>query len=162
MKKVLVTIIMSCMCLNAYSATVNMCVRNNSFVGVLKKSINGGSPAYDNPDKSWRVTFDYSSVDGNATKYISGYGACSTTAGTVNSPNYTIKLTSASTGTYCWCKMAPVPEYGIYAQISSYWVRQSSFSASSSCSSGCALNCAQAVANDTNGFRTALFNSVFR
>ena len=139
---------------------LNICMKKGSAVLVLKKSINGTNPTYDATKKIWKATYDYTSVDGNANKLITGIAACNDVSGTVNTATTNLQTTQNDVGSNCWCMMWPVSEYGTYTGITSWWVMHSSFVDATACASGCAAACANSMANNTNGFRSAVFDSV--
>lgn len=144
--------------INAFA--LNICMKTGSYVGVLKKSINGTNVVYDATKKIWGATYDYSSVDGNSSKKITGIAACNDVSGTVNTATTNLRTTQNDVGSNCWCMMWPVSEYGTYTGITSWWVMQGAFADADLCASGCAAACGNAMANNTNGFRNAVFESV--
>ena len=155
---ILCIVIGSSIAINGYA--LNICMKTGSYVGVLKKSINGTNVVYDANKKIWGATYDYTAVNGNANKLITGIAACNDVSGTVNTATTNLVTTQNDVGSNCWCMMWPVSEYGTYMGITSWWVMHSSFVDATACASGCAAACANSMANNTNGFRSAVFDSV--
>ena len=144
---------------NVYAYTI--CGKNNTYVGVVRKNVNGTVLNVTNnaSKKQWAVEYDY--------KTITGYAACNEITGTAGAPKTNLYTTAADAGQYCWCEMWPIYDdsdatnYHYETGLTSWWVYLSDFSNASSCASGCASACANAMANDTNGFRSAVFEAVW-
>ena len=140
---------------------LNICMKKGSYVGVLKKSINGTNPTSDSTKKTWSATFDYTNVNGIPEKKITGTAACNEVNGTIGAALPSLKTTAADEGTHCWCMMFPVPEYNTYTGITSWYVLlKDDYATIADCADNCAANCASSVANNTNNFRAALFDAI--
>ena len=134
----------------ADAATV--CVKPNTFVGILKKNVAGTSGESSNDGKIWRVVFDY--------KTITGLAACNEIDGTYATALTNLYTSSTDSGPKCWCKMEPVLAYGTETGLASYWVFLETMSDASTCATGCAAACMNAVKSDTT-FRSGMFESVW-
>jgi len=139
---------------------LNICIKKGSYVGVLKKSINGTNIVSDATKKIWGATYDYTSVNGNSAKKITGIAACNDVAGTVGVATTNLKTYATDEGANCWCMMWPVSDYGTYTGITSWWVLHSVMADDATCAADCAAACGNSVANNTNGFRDAIFDAV--
>ena len=137
---------------------IDVCVKNNTMIMILKNDVNG-TPTGDDANKVWKVVFDYKTITGDA--------ACNDVSGTVKTPVTNLYTDAEDSGTYCWCRMWPIVSYGYETGPSSYWMLLKQYSTDALCESGdtntdaCATACAKAFANDTNGFRTAMFESMW-
>ena len=146
---------------------VTMCVKNNTYIGVLRKNVNGSVTDVTNDTtvgsekKQWKITFDY--------KSITGYAACNEISGSFGVAQTNLYTDASNVGQYCWCQMFPIYEsgsadYDSESGASSFWVYLKEFtggSAVSDCASSCTSACANAIANNTDGFRSAIFEAVW-
>ena len=138
---------------------VDVCVKNNTMIMILKNDVPAGTPTGDNANKIWKVEFNYKTITGDA--------ACNEISGTVKTPVTNLYTDAEDSGQYCWCRMWPILSYGYETGPSSYWMLLKQYSTDSLCESGdantdaCATACAKAVANNTDGFRTAMFESMW-
>ena len=159
MNKTIVGLMMAMVLTNAGAYTI--CGKTNTFVGAVRKNVNGTVVDVTNTatKKQWAVAYDY--------KTITGYAACNEISGTVGSPKTNLYTTAQDAGQYCWCEMWPIYDdddttnYHYETGMSSWWVLLSTYSNSSDCASGCTSACANAMANNTNSFRSAVFEAVW-
>lgn len=140
-----------------------MCVRTNTYISVFRQNVNGNSAECSNSDtdKIWKVSYDY--------RDITGFASCNALDSTTNPT--TVVTTGATTGTNCWCKIAPVPTYtnDIPTGVVSYWVHLKTYDSAESCNdgnscnsshSGCTASCMNAMKSDA-AFRGKIFNSIW-
>lgn len=140
-----------------------MCVKTNTYISVFRKNTNGTSAECSNSeiDKMWKVVYDY--------KTITGFASCNALGSSIDPT--TVVTTGATTGTNCWCKMAPVTTYnnGIPTGVVSYWVYLKSYDTAEACAdgngcnssrSGCTASCMNAMKNDAS-FRGKIFNTIW-
>jgi len=151
MKKAILTIFSILMTsVTAYGFTT--CARNNSYIGIFKKNVDGTSKQSDATDKIWKVVFDYET--------LTGFASCNDISGTANTPKTNLVTGATDTGVHCWCEMWPVTDYGYESGPTSYWMYLKSYSTDSACATSCADDCATAVKDDDT-FRTAMFESMW-
>lgn len=151
MKKSIMTMFLILMTsMTAYGFTT--CARNNSYIGIFKKNVDGTSKQSDSTDKIWKVVFDYTT--------LTGYASCNDISGTANTPKTNLVTGAADTGVHCWCEMWPVTDYGYESGPTSYWMYLKSYSTDSACATSCTEDCATAVKDDDT-FRTAMFESMW-
>ncbi|MBR5354540.1 MAG: hypothetical protein IK122_00245, partial [Alphaproteobacteria bacterium] len=98
MKKTIM-IIVGIMMISATAHGFTTCVRDNSYIGVFKKNVDGTSKQSDSTDKIWKVVFDYMT--------ITGFASCNDISGTANTPQTNLVTGSADVGIHCWCEMWP-------------------------------------------------------
>jgi len=134
----------------AYGYTT--CMRNNTYLGIFKKNVDGTSSTYENSTKVWKVIYDYIT--------LTGYASCNEISGTANTPKTNLVTGAADQGIYCWCQMWPIEYYGYETGPSSYWIYLDSYASESACASGCTSACATAMKDDDT-FRTAVFESMW-
>ena len=140
---------------------LTICAHTNTYVAVLKKSIDGKSYSADSSNKIWNVVFDYTTVDGNSDKVLTGMAACNGVSSTVNTALTNLYTTPSDIGTNCWCKIYPITEYGLSTGLASYWVLfKDDYLTDEACAESCTEACALAIKNNTNGFRAAVFDSI--
>ena len=154
MKKIIISIL--CL-LPVMAYGVDVCVKNNTYISILKNNVDG-TPTADDNNKVWRVVFDYKTITGDA--------ACNDISGTVKSPITNLYTDAEDSGPNCWCRMWPITSYGYETGPSSYWILLQTYtgaSAETDCENGCTTACANAVATNTNpsGFRDAVFESMW-
>ena len=149
MKK-LMTLLMMMASISAYGYTT--CMRNNTYLGIFKKNVDGTSSMYDNTNKVWKVVFDYIT--------LTGYASCNEISGTANTPKTNLVTGAEDVGVNCWCEMWPIESYGYEGGPSSYWIYLDSYASESACASGCTSACATAMKDD-DAFRTAVFESMW-
>ena len=135
---------------SAYGFTT--CARNNSYIGIFKKNVDGTSKQTDSTNKTWKVVFDYMT--------ITGFASCNDISGTANTPKTNLVTGAADTGIHCWCEMWPVTDYGYETGPTSYWIYLQSYGSDSTCATSCTDACATAVKDDDT-FRTAVFESMW-
>lgn len=152
--KRLFVIMCSMMVISGAFATANICRKNNTVVILMSKSTNGTSRTYNETDKTWSVTFDYTTLSvGNRTlNTISGNAACNELTHTPDTADTSVMTTNSDTGQYCWCEMM-LPAH-------SYWTYAYDFSTDSACAAGCAQKCADKV-KDSQTFRTGMFSAIW-
>ena len=140
--------------ITAAFADTNICRKNNTLVILLSKSTNGQSATSDASDKTWSVTFNYTtmSVQSRTSSSISGEAACNEISGSANTPNTALITSVTDEGTNCWCSMT--------APAISYWVFNQTYGTSAACASGCAAACASSV-NTSTLFRTGMFGAIW-
>ena len=159
MKRVMMILMMIMCATTTYAYTI--CAKNGTYVGVLRKNVNGTVADVTNTStkKQWAVEYNY--------KTITGYAACNEISGTANTPQTNLYTNAGDAGQYCWCEMWPIYDdddttnYHYETGITSYWVFLNTYSDSATCASSCTSACANAMANNTNGFRSAVFESVW-
>lgn len=142
-----------------------MCVKTNTYISIFRKNIDGTSAecANSTTDKTWRVTYDY--------RNITGFASCNTLDGSTNPT--TVNTTSATTGVYCWCKIAPVTTYtnGNTTGVVSYWAYLKTYNTAEACAdtvisgcdeshAGCTASCMNAMKSDSS-FRGSIFNTIW-
>lgn len=151
MKKILTIIAaITITSMSAYGFTT--CARNNSYIGIFKKNVDGTSKTSNASAKTWQVTFDYMT--------ITGFASCNDISGTANAPTTNLVTGVEDTGAHCWCEMWPVTDYGYETGPTSYWMYLTAYADASTCASSCADACATAVKDDDT-FRTAMFESMW-
>ena len=134
------------------SYAVTLCVRNNTYVDILKKNVAGLTGESSNDGKKWKIDFGY--------KTVTGIAACNEISGT-NGVALTNLFTSATDqGEQCWCKIEPVLAYGFETGITSYWVFLNTYADAATCATSCAAACMNAIKSDT-AFRSAVFEAVW-
>lgn len=164
MKKILTSIMIVIIGItSSYAYTI--CAKNNTYVGVLRKNVNGtvsdvtNGEVNGNQKKQWKVTYDY--------KTITGYAACNEIAGdSVGAPKTNLYTNAGDEGQYCWCEMWPIYDedlsstYDYETGITSYWVYFNDYTTPESCASSCTSACANAMATNQT-FRSAVFEAVW-
>lgn len=148
MKKIIILLMM--LTGTAYGYTT--CMRNNTYLGIFKKNVDGTSSTYENSTKVWKVIYDYIT--------LTGYASCNEISGTSNTPKTNLVTGAADQGIYCWCQMWPIEYYGYETGPSSYWIYLDSYASESACASECTSACATAM-KDNDTFRTAVFESMW-
>ena len=114
MKKLLLTSI-AVMAIGVTDANaLNTCMKTGTYVGIVKKNVNGTSSEHVDATKIWKVVYNYDT--------ITGLAACNGISGTYGNPQTNLYTSSGDSGVYCWCKMEPVPAYNKTTGITSYWV----------------------------------------
>ena len=159
MKQIMIFLMVILCSTVSYAYTI--CAKTDTYVGVLRKNVNGTVADVTNTStkKQWAVEYNY--------KTITGYAACNEISGTVNTPQTNLYTNAIDAGQYCWCEMWPIYDdddttnYHYETGITSYWVFLADYSTAASCASSCTSACANAMANNTNGFRSAVFESVW-
>ena len=157
MKRIIIFLIMIMCVNNIYAYTI--CVKNNTYVGVLRKNTNGtvANVANTGLKKQWAVEYNY--------KTITGYASCNEISGTANTPQTNLYTGATDVGQYCWCQMWPIYDdddttnYNQETGITSYWVYFNDYSSASTCASSCTSACANAMATNQT-FRSAVFEAV--
>ena len=139
------------------ATAVTVCAKNNTYVGILKKNVQGSTGSSSVDGKKWYVDFDYGN---NTTKRVTGIAACNEVSGTYATPQTNLYTSSVDAGEYCWCKMEPVYSYGVETGITSYWIFLSTQTDATTCASNCANDCMSAVKTNTT-FRSAMYESVW-
>lgn len=163
MKKILLFI----MCLLPLTAFgVDVCVKNKAYVSIFRPNVNGTSKDSDSTDKVWKVEFDYRTITGNA----SCNEICSDTSANITCASKLVQTNLYTTkddiGKDCWCQMWPVASYFAGESKpatgpSSYWLFLNTYSDAATCASSCTNACADAVMNNTDGFRAAMFEAMW-
>lgn len=136
--------------LSAYGFTT--CARNNTYIGIFKKNVDGTSKTIDNTQKIWQVVFP--------DQTLTGYASCNDITGTANTPKTNLVTSAADTGVNCWCEMWPIEDYGFETGPTSYWIYLQAYVDSTTCASSCTDACATAMKDDDT-FRTAVFESMW-
>lgn len=151
MKKIITIMVAIIMCGSAaYGFTT--CARNNSYIGIFKKNVDGTSKQIDTTNKTWKVVFDYVT--------LTGYASCNDISGTANTPKTNLITGSEDIGVHCWCEMWPVTDYGYESGPTSYWIYLTAYGDAATCASSCTDACATAVKDDDT-FRSAVFESMW-
>ena len=159
MKKIITIMIMAIISISGtYGYTI--CAKDNTFVGVLRKNVNG--TVIDVTDtggkKQWVVEYNY--------KTITGCAACNEISGSVGVPQTNLYTNAGDAGRYFWCQMWPVYDdddttnYHYETGITSYWVYLDDYGTAADCASDCTSDCASAMATN-RAFRSAVFESVW-
>ncbi len=159
---------------SSYAYTI--CAKNNTYVGILKKNVNGTIPNENgivngevngNQKKQWKVIFNYGTAEKPVEKVITGYAACNEIAGdSVGAPKTNLYTNAGDEGRYCWCEMWPIYDedlsstYDYETGITSYWVYFNDYTTPESCASSCTSACANAMATNQT-FRSAVFEAVW-
>ncbi len=151
MKKTMIFAIIGVM-VCGYGYGFNTCLRNNSYIGIFKKNVNGTSSEHNDTNKTWKVVFDYTT--------LTGYASCNEISGTANTPQTNLVTSTADEGSHCWCEMWPVTAYGRESGPTSYWMYLQNFASAGACASGCTAACETAVKTNAT-FRTAMFESMW-
>ena len=153
MKKMIIMFVFALISMGSCLAAT-ICAKNNTFVGVLKKSVAGLNTgyAYDNTNKEWKVDFGY--------KVITGVAACNEISGTTGVAQTNLYTSAVDAGEDCWCKMEPVTNYGYETGITSYWVFFNQYADAATCASSCTEACMNAMKSNTT-FRSAVFDAVW-
>lgn len=138
------------MCGGAFAVTT--CMKTGTYVGILKKNVDGTSGNHVDATKVWQVVFNY--------RIITGYAACNDVSGTYATPKTNLYTNAGDTGQYCWCKMGPVASYNQTTGITSYWVYLDGYADASTCASACTGACKTAMMSNST-FRSAVFESVW-
>ena len=158
MKRLMIFLIMMMIVPAVHAYTI--CAKNNTYVGVVRKGVNGtvADVTNSNGKKQWAVEYNY--------KTITGFAACNGVSGTYGTPKTNLYTNAGDAGQYCWCEMWPIYDdddttnYHYETGITSYWVYLGDYSTSASCASDCTSDCASAMATNQT-FRSAVFESVW-
>lgn len=151
MKKLVLGILCGVFALNACFA-LTVCARNNTYVAVFHKDINGTVTRTNADNKEWEINFGYKTISGNA--------ACNEISGTYGQPTTNLVTTNQDEGQYCWCQMFPVLNFGYESGQSSYWVFLNDYGDVAGCAGGCTANCASKIATDQT-FRSYVFEAIW-
>jgi len=152
-------VIMMVIMTSSYGYTI--CAKKGTYVGVLRKNVNGtvSNVTNTNSKKQWAVVYNY--------KAITGYASCNEIVGTsVGAPQTNLYTTALDTGQYCWCQMWPIYDdddttnYHYETGITSYWVYFNDYTTAADCAMGCTTACANAMAT-SQSFRSAVFEAVW-
>ena len=162
MKKIFI-IFLFCVSIINQTFGVTLCAKKGTYIGILRKSINGNTAECTNSvdaqdstikTKTWKIDYGY--------KTITGYAACNTISGTYATSTTNLYTTPSDEGIHCWCKMEPVEAYGYETGIASYWVLNKSYADETSCAAGCATQCAtDMAATPTSTFRNAILEAIW-
>jgi len=152
MKKVLLTSIAVMAVGITGASALNTCMKTGTFIGILKKNVNGSSSEHVDATKIWKVVYNYGT--------ITGLAACNDISGTVGTPQTNLFTNAADVGRYCWCKMEPVSAYNKTTGITSYWVFLNGYTDASTCASTCTGACKNAMSSDAT-FRSSVFEAVW-
>ena len=149
-----------------------MCVTSGFNFIVLHASVDGVVQDVNPTKKQFSIQFDSDAKSYH--RRITGIASCNEINvnddnGTATQNTVTTKLytTTSDEGQYCWCKMEPVYDstdtthYPTRVGLASYWQYLTSYNDNASCAADCATDCANAIANNTNDFRTVMFNSIW-
>ena len=153
MKRILVLMGMIIMATSAFG-DANICRKRNTFVALLSKSTDGTTMTSNAADKTWSVTFNYTTlaVSTRSSQTVSGIAACNGISGTANTPNTALYTTVVDDGINCWCEM--------WSPVHSYWTFVQSYANDAACASGCASQCATLVKTSTS-FRTGIYGAIW-
>lgn len=152
MKRILLTSV-AVIAIGVSSAfAVNTCMKTGTFVGILKKNVDGTSSEHVDATKIWKVVYNYAT--------LTGLAACNDISGTYATPKTNLYTSTGDVGSYCWCKMEPVSAYNKTTGITSYWVYLNGYTDASTCASTCTGACKTAMSSDST-FRGAVFESVW-
>ena len=162
----------------AYASPV--CAKQNTYIGYLRKNINGSSYAVNDDIKAWRVDYDYDGDSTNgAERIITGIAACNgISAASVGTANTGLITDSTDIGVYCWCKMEPVYDNSSgglgttkLTGITSYWVYAYDYATANpsysladqenACATQCTTRCAQLMKDNTGDFRSIVYESIW-
>ena len=152
--KRLIFFVCSVILITSAFADTDICRKRNTAVILLSKSTDGTSMTSDASDKTWSVTFNYTtlSVQSRTLTTVSGNAACNGVSGTANTSNTALFTTTSDEGVNCWCEM--------WVPAHSYWTFTQTYASNAACASSCASNCATLVKTST-AFRTGMFNSIW-
>lgn len=179
LKRVLFLMIAFVICgTSAYASPV--CAKQNTYIGYLRKNINGSSYAVNDDIKAWRVDYDYDGDSTNgAERIITGVAACNgISASSVGTANTGLFTDSTDIGVYCWCKMEPVYDNSSgglgttkLTGITSYWVYAYDYATANpddsladqenACATQCTTKCAQLMKDDIGNFRSIVYESIW-
>ena len=153
MKRFIITLC-SIILVTAAFADTDICRKRNTFVALLSKSADGASMTSSASDKTWSVTFNYTtlSVQSRSTQTVSGVAACNSVSGTANTANTALYTSTSDQGVNCWCEM--------WMPVHSYWTYTQSYASNAACASACAGNCANLVKTSTT-FRTGIYGAIW-
>lgn len=153
MKRTLIYICLALLTVSSYGAS-DICKKRNTAVILLSKSTNGTTATSNASEKTWTVTYGYTTLDVLSTQSttISGNAACNEISGSVNTSNTGLFTTASDEGLYCWCEMM--------APAHSYWTFAYTYTSNTDCASGCAAKCADLMQTST-AFRTGVFESIW-
>lgn len=153
MKQILVVICSIVMATSAF-ADADICRKRNTFVALLSKSTDGQSMTSSSANKTWSVTFNYTtmSVSTRSSQTVSGVAACNSVSGTANTANTALYTSTSDEGVHCWCEM--------WSPVHSYWTYTQSYASNAACASSCAANCANLVKTST-AFRTGIYGAIW-
>ena len=162
MKQILILIIAFVMPLiSAHGASV--CLKNDSYISILRKDVDGTSTKVNDTAKTWKVVFSY--------KTITGLAACNVISGTYGAPRTNLYTDASDEGVHCWCKMEPVADTVLNTDVTtglaSYWIYAYAASSESDCADDCASTCANWISTnhkidgDNDGFRIKLFEAIW-
>lgn len=156
MKKILLTLLLGVVAIDAYSVT--LCKKNNTAIAVLNKLVGGTVSSAAN--NAWAIAM----TDGNN---VRGISVCTLIPGSFATVNTGVS-DSPDSGTNCFCKMM--------APATSYWVYVTGYGTNALCNSGCATACATYMAGTATGcgpvssmndvdaclqFRSAVYESIW-
>lgn len=152
--KRLIFLVCSMVLMASAFADTDICRKRGTFVALLSKSTDGSSMTSNASDKTWSVTFNYTTmaVGSRSATAVSGVAACNEIAGSANTANTALFTTASDEGTHCWCEM--------WVPAHSYWTYAQSYGSNAACASGCAGECANLVKTST-AFRTGLYGSIW-
>jgi len=152
--KRLIFVICSMVVIVSAFADTNICRKRNTVVILLSKSTDGSTMTSNASDKTWSVSFNYTtlSVQSRSSQNISGDAACNAISGTANTANTGLFTTTSDEGSNCWCEML--------SPAHSYWIFAQAFASDAACASGCASQCATLVKTSST-FRTGMFGSIW-
>ena len=152
--KRLIFFVCSVILITSAFADTDICRKRNTAVILLSKSTDGTSMTSDASDKTWSVTFNYTtlSVQSRTLTTVSGVAACNGVSGTANTSNTALFTTTSDEGVNCWCEM--------WVPAHSYWTFTQTYGSNALCASNCASNCANLVKTST-AFRTGIYGSIW-
>ena len=160
MKKILIIYLV--LLIPCVGDALTMCLRDNSLVVSLDKSISGTGNGYSAAEMLWWTEFSYGNIYGEATclseaeggKTTGGMGAITNTKDTMIPQSISGGLSGQDANgndrIYCWCRMTHPAK--------SRWVYSISYSASA-CATDCSYYCANR-ARFSSALRGGLFGSV--
>ena len=152
--KHLIMLVCSMFVIVAAIADMDVCRKTGTAVILLSKSTDGQTMTSDSSNKTWSVTFNYTtlSVGARSETTMSGDAACNAISGTANTANTALIASVQDAGVNCWCEM--------WIPAHSYWTFAQAFASEAACASGCASQCATLVKTSST-FRTGMFSAIW-
>lgn len=155
MKRIFLIFALCCIA-GVATAADTTCLRNNTKIFTIHKSVNPISASVDSvEDMTWHANFDYDlMVAGDVSvRSLRGRATCNEVATktdesavTTGAANVYLRPSAADVGLRCWCALD--------GPVTSWWVYLREFDSEANCATGCAAACANAMRDNTDNFRT--------